>query len=200
VGVGSFDCACGCNTKKTDPMNVSPLMLLLVGGVVSLVSTITGIVVTHWLELRREAKRIKLHPTEVVYDKQTEFFDKIVVILDQINGYLTEIDVWLEEDSDKAQKKLNRVVANNEPLTLLTELLEKYYIYLPNKMVDNTNTLFVECIKLLSQVSHSQVEKCYNLLFSLQNNIREVIGTDALSRDLFKAFGSSHYTIKDKDS
>jgi hypothetical protein len=181
-------------------MDISPLTLLLVGGLVSLVSTISGIVVTHWLEVRREAKKVKQHPTEVVYNKQTEFFDKIVIILDQINGYLTEIDVWLEEDSDKPQKRLKQVVAHNEPLTLLTELLEKYYIYLPNKIVDDTNTLFLECIKLLSHTSHGQVEKCFNLLFNLQNIIREVIGTDALSHDLFKAFGSSRNPIQKKDS
>jgi hypothetical protein len=181
-------------------MNISPLTLLLVGGLVSLVSTIMGIVVAHWLEIRREAIKVKQHPTEVLYDKQTEFFDKIVVILDQINGYLTEISVWLEEDNDKAQKKLRQAIAHNEPLTLLTELLENYYIYLPNKIVDDTNTLFVECIKLLSQTSQDQVDKCYNLLFSLQNSIREVIGTDALSHDLLKAFGSSRHLIRNKDS
>ena len=171
-------------------MDMSSHILVLFGGGVSLVSSVSGIVLSHWLESRRLARQIKNHPVEVVYIKQTEFVDKAVTVLDQLNGYITAIDVWLAETGATAKKKLAEVAASNEPVTQLHELLKRYYIYLPEKLVQQANDLFIECLYLSSDPSHSRVSKCYDLLFAFQNELRAAIGTETLSQDLLVVFGS----------
>jgi len=179
-------------------MDVSAFTLVLVGGLISLVSTVSGIFISHWLEAKRESRQVKRYPTEVLYNKQTEFFDKVVTILDEVNGYITEIDVWLGEKGEEANERLTKAVDRNIPIGRLHDLLQQYYIYLPEKLVDDIDTLFFESLNLRNTPTHKQVQKCFDLLFALQNRIREVVGTDSLSRDLLQAFSTAGSSKKDK--
>jgi len=179
-------------------MDVSPLTLVLFGGFISLVSTISGIFISHWLEAKRESRQVKRYPTEVLYNKQTEFFDKVVAVLDEVNGYITEIDVWLGENGEEANERLVKAAGRNIPIGKLHDLLQQYYIYLPEKLVDDIDSLFFESLNLSNNPTHKQAQKCFDLLFAFQNSIREVVGTDALSRDLLQAFSIAGHSKKDK--
>lgn len=83
----------------------SPVVIIIIGGLISLVSTITGIFIKYWLDKKKIESQIKLHPIQVIYNKQTEFFDKLAPLLLEINGYITTIDVWLEETTKEAKKE-----------------------------------------------------------------------------------------------
>jgi hypothetical protein len=176
----------------------SPLLLLIVGSLISLVSTAVGIFLSHWLQMKRVAAQVKQHPTQVIYNKQTEFFDKAVDVLDAINGYISTIDVWLPEPGEEARKKVANAAKRNRPLTKLHELLERYYMYLPEELLSQANELFYECLRLGDMPTQNQTHKCLDLLFALQNTIREVVGIDAVSGDLLKAFGSAEKEAKSK--
>jgi len=168
----------------------SSLTLVFVGGAISLVSTLATLLVSHWLELKRLSAQVKQYPTQVIYEKQTEFFDKAVAVLDEVNGYISQIDVWLAERGDTTKEQLRHAAANNEALTRLHELVGRYYMYLPEKLLRQADELFFECLRLGAAPSERQAHKCLDFLFSLQNTIREVVGIDAVSRDLLKAFSS----------
>jgi hypothetical protein len=81
---------------------------LVIGSLISLVSTVTGITLKHWLDNRRMKVAFKEYPIRVLYDKQTEFLDELAPLLGEINGYLANIDVWLHEKSPDAKQRLKK--------------------------------------------------------------------------------------------
>jgi hypothetical protein len=169
-------------------MDTSTITLVLIGGVVSLASTLSGIALSHWLESRRLASQVKRHPAEVVYNKQTEFIDGSMSVLDGLNGYISQIDVWLEEEGSEAKRKAAEAAASNQAVSELHELLQRYYVYLPEDLIQHANELFTECLYLSMTPSPTQVRKSLDLLFAFQNTLRVAAGTEALSRDLLAAF------------
>lgn len=122
----------------------SPIKLVLIGGVISLVSTLAGILLQYWLEKRKLATQIKEHPTRVVYDKQTEFFDKLAPILLEVNSYISSIDVWLHETGKRARQKVKEVSDGNSSITEFEELLQHYYMYLPKDLLEEANELYAQ--------------------------------------------------------
>jgi hypothetical protein len=47
-----------------------------------------------------------------LHDKQIEFLDALSLLFDQINGYITTIDVWLGEKGDKAKAEVEKARQN----------------------------------------------------------------------------------------
>jgi len=165
------------------------IWLLIVGGAISLVSTISGIMLKHWLDARIMATRFKEYPLKILYDKQTEFFDKVAPILGEINGFLSGIDIWIVEKSPDAKKNAQEAAQSNQPLGKLHELMESYFVYLPRNILESGQELFATGIALQDKLSSKSIWECFDLLFRFQNLIRHFAGTDNLSLDLIKSFG-----------
>lgn len=79
--------------------------LVLIGGLISLVSTLAGIALKHWFDLHKQEHETRRYPAEVLFNKQTEFYDKVFHIIPKINGYITAVDVWLWEKAPDANRK-----------------------------------------------------------------------------------------------
>lgn len=165
------------------------LTALLVGGAISLVSAGIGIILQHFLNIRKLIHESKIHPSRVLYDKQIEFIDALAPLFDQINGYITTIDVWLGEKGDKAKAKVDEAVRNTACITKLELLLQKYNMYLPSELLGKLNTLQWECWSLSSKPTLDTTFRSINLLFEIQNLVREFVGVDKLSQDLMRALG-----------
>jgi hypothetical protein len=166
-----------------------PVSALIIGGLISLISAMIGIVLQHFLHMRRMLHESKTYPSRVLYDKQIEFLDALPPLLDQINSYITTIDVWLGEKSKKAKAEVEKAVKNTSCLWELEQLLQRYYMYLPSELLDRLKALNGECWSLSTRPDLDKTYRCINLLFETQNAVREYLGVDRLSQDLMKAMG-----------
>lgn len=169
----------------------SSIKLVLIGGLVSLLSTLAGMILQHWLEKQKITIQARQHLTQIVYAKQTEFFDKLSPILAEINGYITTIGVWLAEKDKEAKEKVKQAANKNGRVAEFHDLLEQYYMYLPKELLEEANELFVECMFLGNSPSENRAHDCMEKLLGFQNLIREVIGIDRLSTDLMKVLASN---------
>ncbi len=168
----------------------SSIILVLIGGLISLVSTTTGIFIKYWFDKKKLESQIKLHPMQVLYNKQTEFFDKLAPLLLEINSYITTIDVWLGVTTEDAKKRVQKAASNTSSLAKFDNLLQQYYMYLPEKLIKDADELHSQCMELSIIPNTNLTYNCVNKLFSFQNSIRENVGIDKLSTDLLRAFGS----------
>jgi hypothetical protein len=164
--------------------------LVLIGGLISLVSALAGISLQHLFDLRKREHETRRYPTEVLFNKQTEFYDKAAYILPRINEYITTVDVWLGETSPAAKQKVKEFAEKTGPIWEFNEVMESYSMYLPEKILRAGNELFAECTFLSNSPTIARTEQCMSLLLSFQNAIRECVGTDKISADLLKAFGT----------
>jgi len=164
------------------------LNLFLLGGLISLVSALSGIILQHILAMKKLVAETRQYPFRVVYNKQTEFFDALAPILLDLNSYITTIDVWLGETSNDAPTRIKQAAENNQAVTKFDDLLQQYYMYLPEKLLKEANQIHSECMSLSSNPNTNDTYKCINLLFSFQNSIREFVGVEKLSEDFLKAF------------
>jgi hypothetical protein len=167
--------------------------LLLIGGLISLVSTRAGIALQHWFGLQKQEREMRQHPSQVLYGKQTEFYDKAAQILPEINGYITAVNVWLGETGPDAKHKAKDSAGKTQPVWKFHELMESYSMYLPEKVLRAVNKLFGECMLLSHSPKVERTDTCLDLLVSFQNTIRECVGVDSISADLLKAFGAQEH-------
>jgi hypothetical protein len=165
------------------------VILVLIGGLISLVSALATIALQHWFDLRKQEHETRRYPAEILFNKQTEFYDKTANILPEINGYITTVDVWLRETTPDAKQKVKQFAEATAPVWEFNELIEAYSIYLPEKILRAGNELFAECIFVSNSPTLEGTYRCTNLLFSFQNTIRQCVGTDKISTDLLRAFG-----------
>jgi len=162
----------------------------LIGGLISLVSTLAGIALQHWFDLQNQEHETRRYPTEVLFNKQTEFYDQAAKILPKVNGYITAVAVWLGETTPDAERKAKQFAKETDPVWEFNELMEVYAMYLPGKILREGNGLFVECLFVSNSPTLERTNRCIDLLFSFQNRIRDCVGADKISTDLLKAFGT----------
>ena len=162
---------------------------ILVGGTISLVSAAIGILLQHFLGIRRLIHESRTHPSRVLYDKQIQFLDTVAPLFDQINGYITILDVWLGEKGEKAKAEVKTAARNTACISELGRLMLKYEMYLPSELLGKLNTLSRECWFLSSKPDLDATFRSINLLFEVKNFIREFLGVDKLSQDLLTAIG-----------
>ena len=165
------------------------VILIIVGGALTLVSSLATTILQHWLSLRKEEHETRRYPREVLFKKQTEFFDRVTPILQRVNEYITTIDVWLGGASPDAEQKVQEAAKKTGVVWEFHELMERFSMYLPDKMLLAGNALLGRCLQLSRLPTMKTAECCIRLLISFQNIIRECVGVDKLSEDLFKAFG-----------
>ena len=168
----------------------STLLTLIIGGAISFVSAMGAIVLQHILSLRRMRYESKLHPSCVLYDKQIEFLDALPPVLDELNGYITTLDVLLGEKGEKVRAELQKAQANTTGITHLDGLIDQYHMYLPSELLLRVKKLSEECWWLEIHPDTEKTYNCINLLFETQNAIRRFVGVDKLSQDLMRAVGT----------
>jgi len=161
-------------------------MQFIFGALISLVSACVGFFFNFLLENRKYKNQIKTHPIQVLYSKQTEFFDKLAPLLFDLNSYITTVDVWLGESSANAKVKAKQKASENMSVTKYNDLLEQYFMYLPAKLLNQAQELHSECMILSISVTHEQANKCIDKLFDFQNSVRDYVGVDKLSHDFLK--------------
>jgi hypothetical protein len=157
---------------------------------VSIVSVVIGATLEHIFQMRRECVSLRRYPFQMLYGKQIEFFDKAVPLLDKLNGYITEIDVWLCETGEDAKERVLKAVENSLCVTQFYDLVGQYYLYLPKKLLNEASELWWKCLGLGESPTTELTYESINLLFKFQNTIRKFVGVEELSRDLLKAFRS----------
>jgi len=172
--------------------------LLLLGGLISLVSALSGIILQHILAMKKLVAETRQHPFRLVYNKQTEFFDALAPILLDLNSYITTIDVWLGETSSDAPSRIEEAAKNNQAVTKFDDLLQRYYMYLPERFLEEATHLHSECMFLSIKPNSEDTYKCINLLFSFQNSIRKFVGIEKLSKDFLKAFAIKKCKTKER--
>jgi len=151
------------------------------------VSALAGIALQQRFELRKQEHETRRYPTEVLFNKQTEFYDKVAPILTSINEYITTVDVWLGETSPDAERKVREFAGKTDRVWEFNGLMEAYSMYLPEKILRAGNDLFAECTFLSNSPTMERTERCISLLFSFQNTIRECVGADRISTDLLRS-------------
>lgn len=135
----------------------------------------------------------------VLYEKQIEYYDELLKILPEVNEYITSIDVWLGEPGAQAQERVKEFTGKTGKVWPLQELMDKYYIYLPTKVLEESTELLSECMSLSHRPSMEKTERAIKLLFSLMNLLRKCVGVDAVSEDLFEAFANPKKVSKQPD-
>ena len=168
------------------------VVLVLIGGLVSMISAAVTVLLQHRWERQKLDIQSRQHFTQIVYAKQTEFFDKVYPILGKINSYITAIIVWLEEKGENDKSKSNRTTTRIRPVMDLYQLIEQYYVYLPKGLLEAANELVSLCMSLNASPDMKGADECMESWFSFQNVMREFAGIDKLSTDLMKAFGREH--------
>ena len=119
-----------------------------------------------------------------------QFFDQVVPLFDELNGYITTIDVWLGEKGEKARIKVKEAIKNSDCVGKFSKILDDYYIYLPSGLLREARNLLSLCWELMREPTTNITYDSIQVLFSLENNIRKLMGIDALSTELLKAFGA----------
>lgn len=176
------------------------LTSILVGGTISIVSVAIGILLQHFLSIRRLIHESKIHPSRILYDKKIEFLDATAPLFDRINGYITTIDVWLGEGGEKAKTEIDKAASNTACISELDRLLQKYEMYLPSKLLSRLNALKSDCWSLATKPNLDLTFRSIHLLFEIQNLCRKFVGTDKLSLELMKAIGQPvHKDPKETD-
>ena len=164
--------------------------LVIVGGAVSLVSALATIIVQHWLDLRKVRSQLREYPSRIIYDKQMQFFERMLSLFDRLNGYITRIDVWLGESGKKAREEVEEAAKDSYHVGVFSQVIDEYYLYLPKSFLEEARNLLTLCRELGQDPTKEGAYNAIRALFSFENKVREQMGVDALSAELLKAFGA----------
>ena len=130
------------------------------------------------------------HPSQIVYNKQIEFFDRVAPLLFELNNYvgdITSIQVF-DKNDDNYEKLLKRTAGDNQAVKDFYELVESYYVYLPQELLVKAAGVRESCFVLEGgYMNEKHTATALGCLVSFQDSVREFIGIDKLSEDLFKA-------------
>ena len=167
------------------------ILLVITGGLISLISTIIVIFFQYLTEKKKIINQIKSNPSSIVYNKQIEFYELLNPILDEINGFITALDVWLGEiQSEQVLKNIENARHNTIGLDKLNQLIDQYFIFLPSEVLQKLSELLENCFYLSNSPNLEITYKSMNQLFGIRNKLRQYVGTEALSYDLLKSFST----------
>ena len=178
------------------------IKLVLVTGLITFASTAGGYFLQYIIDRLKKKDELRRYPAEVLFNKQTEFYDKVVNIFPEIYSYIMTIIQWLSETSTSQNAKLKAQEASKEtnPIWKFKHLNDAYLIYLPEKILFSGNDLINEFISLSESLTGEKTLHCLDLFFSYQKTIRQCVGVDKISEDLLRAFGTHAREKEGKDS
>ena len=111
----------------------------------------------------------------VLFDKQVEFFEKLMPVLHEVNCYVTTLDVWCGDKGKDARQAFKKALKRNGCVKALQELLDQYYIYVPEALSNEVSQLHLQSSKLENSSTQEATAACTELLFGVQNSIRKHI-------------------------
>jgi hypothetical protein len=178
-----------------DPMLMGGLM----GGALSLVSGLTGVIAAQVLqyvfETRKLATRIREHPRTTLYEKQAAFLDAVAPRLWSINDYLIEVSSWAHTHKEGiTDAELRSALENNDCVWEFKGVVDQFRLYLPEVILAEACDLGGFCAMLISASAKNapEVEKRADegreKLFAFQNRLRALAGIESLSHELLTAF------------
>jgi len=169
--------------------SIVSIIQVLIVGILPFIGAILGFLFSYWIEKSKTKALVKEYPTKIVYDKQTEFFDQLPPLFDNMDGYITSIKAYLNEGKvTDYQKDLEKSKPNTESIDKLIKLIHEYYFYLPAELYHELGTLINLCFKVREIPDIKFAKEANDKLFHLKNKIRKYIGTEKISEDLLKAF------------
>jgi hypothetical protein len=160
---------------------------VIIGALISFVSGAGGMVLQYALDLGRQKGKIRQDAVRLLYAKQLEFYDKLLAIIPLINEYITTLNVWLGESGPQAQKNVLDNAALTNKFWPLQGLLDAYYAYLPNSIIESANRLLFECGLLAHNPTILRTDEAMDELDLLINVLRECVGIDRISDELLDA-------------
>ena len=113
----------------------------------------------------------------VIFDKQVEFFEKLMPVLHEVNCYVTTLDVWCGDKGKDTGQAFKKALKKSDCVKALQELLDQYYIYVPEALSNEISQLHLQSIKLENSSTQEAIAACAELLFGLQDNIRKYINS-----------------------
>lgn len=167
------------------------VILLLIGGFISLISVLAGAWIQHCFEMRKLKRQMLEHPRHIMYEKQTEFFENLIYTLPKINSHIASVLLCLhQKSSSEAKEMLNDAASKEEQLfNDLSKLIDRFYMYIPTTLLNELGSILDTYTTLKEKPTIEKAEQCAEQLFKLVNLGRVCVGVDRLSRDLFVAFG-----------
>jgi hypothetical protein len=157
---------------------VESVLPIIVGGVLSLVSTVVGALVHHYIWVRGLKYSRQANMAAGFHRSQMAFFKQLPAELDKINGYATTAEVLFEQgEAEKAAAYLKEHLAD---FSGLHRLLAKYKLILPSQLIDRGGALVTQCHALAWQPSQEAANDCVASLFKYEDLVREYIGVEPL--------------------
>ena len=168
---------------------------ILVGGALSLVSGLTGViagqVLQHVFEMRKLATQIRDYPRTILYEKQAAFLDAVAPRLWSINDYLIKASSRAHYQEGIGDAERRSALENNDCVWEFKDVVDQFRLYLPEVVLAEANDLGGFCGMLIFE-SAREVEKKADegreKLFAFQNRLRALAGIDSLSHELLTAF------------
>ena len=91
---------------------------------------------------------------------------------------------------DERDWTVGGAIKNSECVGKFSKILDDYYIYLPSGLLREARNLLSLCWELMREPTTDITYDSIHVLFSFENSIRKLMGIDALSAELLKAFGA----------
>ncbi|MGD0342528.1 MAG: hypothetical protein ABSA76_12560 [Bacteroidales bacterium] len=177
------------------------IILVLVGGLISLISVLAGALLQYFIEKRKSILQLRSHPSTVVYNKQVEFLEKLNPVLNDLNNFITTLDVWLgEKQSEKVLKYIENARQNTNSIDNLDRLIDQFFIFLPSEILKELSELSANCRYLIESPNTETTYKSIKHLLRFQNRLRHYVGTEELSEDLLKSFSKTQQKVKKQNS
>ena len=157
-----------------------PLKLVLIGGAVSLISTLAGAAFQNWFELIKQTRETRRYPTQILFNKQVEFYDKIAKFIPKVHINILTIHTIIfrrflpdapplpnAQLSPIALMKLKSARMVSSPLAMeLHHLVQQCVTYLPKQIIDAANTLEMNLARLTSEnVTTEDTDRCMDCFF-----------------------------------
>jgi len=120
-----------------------------------------------------------MHP--IVFQKQAEYFAELAVVLDEINVFISLFEILAEEKRKKAKGRPKRAAGDNACIWELSKLHDKYFVFLPLKLIQIAHELHMECLQLSAYPSIGLAEDCIHSFFKFKEGLRRFIGIDSLA-------------------
>jgi hypothetical protein len=177
------------------------IILVLLGGFISLISVLAGALLQYFIEKRKSVIQLRSHPSAVVYNKQVEFFGKLNPILNELNSFITTLDVWLgEQQSEQVLNHIENARRDTKSIDNLDRLVDQFFIFLPSEILKELSKLSANCRYLTESPNTETTYKSIEHLLGFQNRLRHYVGTEELSEDLLKSFSKAQQKVNKQSS
>jgi hypothetical protein len=168
-----------------------PVLLVLLGGLISLVSTLSVLAIQHLMEREKTKLSFKKHSLTVVYNEQIEFIKKIYPIHKELIGLMYYIET--------SNINGNKTILDKSIKLKLQKLSKQYYdivygghYFLPAAIVKSNYLLLSKLYELQMSPAKKPASEFREYIGYFSNDLRAMIGVDPLTKDIVSSFKIGH--------